>query len=1237
MSVPRSRTRSLFLPALGGVVAVAACLAAPPALAAPAITVAASTTAVAEPIRHSADDARLSLTPIGTYESGVFDESAAEIVAYHGERLYVVNAQAGAVDVLDVSDPTTPVKLYTLTGDGVANSVAIRADGLGVVALENPVKTDPGSLLFFDADSDSAAPLGSVSVGALPDMVTLSEDGSVAVVANEGEPNDDFTIDPEGSIGVVSLPSTVAAPQQSDVRIADFHEFEAAGSKTLHEDVRVFGPTPHGDDLPVSRNLEPEYIAIDGGTAYAALQEANAVAVVDLATATVTDIHPLGFADHGQDGHGIDPSDRDSGFDIRTVPGLRGIPMPDGMQAYRAGDTTYLVTANEGDAREWGDYVEGTRAKSIAQNGRGPVCADSPLAGLLGDADLGRLNVTTENGFDETTGCYTELYAFGTRSFSIWTTSGEQVFDSGEDFERITNAAAPEYFNSNHSESNFEGRSDDKGPEPEGITIGQVGDRTYAFIGFERVGGIAVYDITDPVDSTFVTYVNNRDFTATGSAAGDLGPEGLTFIPSDVSPTGVPLLAVGNEVSGTTTLFEIEDLDAPATTTIDILTVNDFHGRLELAGGSDRIAGAAVLAGAVDTLRAENPNTIFASAGDAIGASTFTSFSQQDNPTIDALIASSLDVGAVGNHEFDAGWSDLEDRVIPRYGDSRYALGANVYAAGTTTPVLDEYWITEKDGVSVAFIGTVTPDTANMVDPAGIADIEFGDQLEAANRVATQLSDGDSANGEADVIVLLAHDGNATTSCDDLAASTSDFGALARGASASIDAIVSAHTHQVYSCSFAVDGWAEGVERPVIQAGQYGSDLGRLTLEVDPADGRVLAADGAIVPLHDGTAPLFPENAEVAAIVAAAVAEAETVGARPIGTISGDILRGGTPSGSDRGVESSLGNLIADQQLWATSNESFGGTPAQIALMNPGGVRADLIYGTDGVVTYRDVAETQPFGNTLVTMDLTGAQLKSVLEEQWQPDGSSRPKLHLGVSEGFSYVYEPDAARGEHIVSMSFEGAAIESDDVFRVAVNSFLAGGGDNFSTLASGANRADTGQIDLVAAVSYFQEFEGVDPAPLGRAVVAGTDWADVALEATTLSPGDTLKATVTGLTEGQQITATLYSQPIVAEVPAADATGSTSFEIAIPADIALGAHRLVIDSVGLEPIEVAVTVVAAEGPGGGPGAGPGTPGSAPTPGDLASTGVSIGAALAVVVALLAGGLLLLQRRRRSAATDV
>lgn len=598
---PRSTSTPRRAAVAGCATALAVALAAPVALTASAAGGTGSGGAtpgagvVAAPVELSADDARVALSPLGSYATGVFDESAAEIVAYHArsERLFSVNAQAGEVTVLDVARPSSPRKLFALETTGVraadgstvpdgavANSVAVRPDGLGVVAVESPDKVSDGWLVLFDAAGDGDA-LGAWRVGALPDMVTIAPDGRRAVVANEGEPADDFSVDPEGSVSVVDLPRRIGGKHagpvaQSAVRTATFHAFEG---DRLPDGVRVFGPDvadPDGSlEHRVSRNLEPEYVTVskDSRTAYIALQEANAVAEVDLRDARTTDLWSLGSKDHSLPGQGIDPSDKDGVAAVREVP-VRGLYMPDGIASYTSRGQTYLVTANEGDAREWGDYAEPARVKDLGDDGLAPVCGDSPAAGLLGDADLGRLTISTASGLRADGSCYEELYAFGGRSFSVWTTDGELVFDSGDEFERVTAEALGDAFNTNHTETKGDGRSDDKGPEPENLAIGEVSGRTYAFVGLERAGGVMVYDITRPERAAFVTYVSNRDYAvsvedaiddgtdpATALAgAGDLGPEGLAFVPASDSPTHRPLLAVANEVSGTTTLFQVDRL-----------------------------------------------------------------------------------------------------------------------------------------------------------------------------------------------------------------------------------------------------------------------------------------------------------------------------------------------------------------------------------------------------------------------------------------------------------------------------------------------------------------------------------------------------------------------------------------------------------------------------------------------------------------------------------------------------
>lgn len=545
-----------------------------------------SATLVPAPIQYSADGAVLSLTPLGSFDTGVFDASAAEIVAFHAgsDRLFVVNAAQGLVQVQDVSNPgvpaaepfeliahatAVPIGVPAIPVSAVANSVAVHADGLVAVAVENVPKTAAGWVVFFDANASSGIPLGAVGVGALPDMLTFTPDGRTLLVANEAEPAEDYSVDAEGSVSVIDVPASMSAPLQSAVSSTGFHAFESGGTLPLPADVRIFGGRADAGtgtpDFPVSENLEPEYITVspDGRTAYVALQEANAVAVLDISGKQINEVRTLGFKDYRT--VALDASDRDGGIDIKAATvRLLGMYQPDGIASYETAGQTFVVSANEGDSREWDGYSEVARVKDLGSGSLMPLCSAMFPAGTAADANLGRLNISTATGLAADGNCYEQLYSFGARSFSIWDAAGAEVFDSGSVLEELTAAAVPDFFNSNHSATEFDSRSDDKGPQPEGLALGEIDGRHYAFLGLERIGGIAVFDITVPTESTFVTYVNNRNFAVdmdvTGAVladAGDFGPEGVTFVSASDSPTGAPLLAVGNEVSGTTTLMSI--------------------------------------------------------------------------------------------------------------------------------------------------------------------------------------------------------------------------------------------------------------------------------------------------------------------------------------------------------------------------------------------------------------------------------------------------------------------------------------------------------------------------------------------------------------------------------------------------------------------------------------------------------------------------------------------------------
>lgn len=550
----------------------------------------------------------IKLSVLGHYKTNIFAESAAEIPAYDAasKRLFVVNAQKGLVDVLDASKPEQPIHIAELSArdylaDSEVNSVAVH-NGIVAIAVQAKNKTDAGLVVFFNAKDLSF--MSKVAVGSLPDMLTFSPNGKTVLVANEAEPNDDYSIDPEGSVSIIDI-QDIKQPKAS---IADFRAWNSQKADLMSKGVRIFGP-----NATVAQDLEPEYITISGDskTAWVTLQENNAITRIDIAQQKVTDIYPLGYKDHGVMGNELDVSDRDSKIDIKTWTGLVGMYQPDSIANYQVNGQTYLVTANEGDSREWlkdedayfagnlaQGYVENIRMKHLFNSkgfnaeGDYPAHLQKIANGVKGaklnpvtfaycgatateagdcrkDGNLGRLNIAWNMGYQTNADgspkldangrlTYDKLYAYGARSFSIWNTQGQLVWDSGSEFEKKISELFPNYFNTDHEAVSLDDRSDNKGPEPEGITLGTIGAKTFAFIGLERMSGVMVYDITTPMQPKFVEYFTTRNFVETDSAKqGDLGPEGLIFIAAKDSPNGKPLLVVGNEVSGSTAIYQV--------------------------------------------------------------------------------------------------------------------------------------------------------------------------------------------------------------------------------------------------------------------------------------------------------------------------------------------------------------------------------------------------------------------------------------------------------------------------------------------------------------------------------------------------------------------------------------------------------------------------------------------------------------------------------------------------------
>lgn len=507
----------------------------------------------------ASDSKTITLKEIGRYSAGAStdpDEPRTEISAFDpaSKRLFSINLNLRQLDVLDLSAPETPVLVQTVPLGGKPNSVAVHK-GMVAVALEGSQKTDPGTVKFFNT---SGMLLNQLTVGSLPDMLTFSPNGRWLLVANEGEPNSynqADSIDPEGSVSIIDMRGDVTSLTQFDVRTATFNPGipqENASS------IRIFGP-----NATLAKDLEPEYITVskDSRMAWVTLQENNAIAILDIRSATFTKIVGLGFKDHLQAINKLDASDRDEPgssnnavINIRNWPVL-GMYQPDSIAAYRVKGKTYVVTANEGDARDYTGFSEEARVGSLTLDAASFAAQGFPdvttgTDGLRNNDHLGRLTVTNTLGNTDSDPEFEKLYVFGARSFSIRNANGGLVYDSGDELEQRTATLVSTTFNSNGTVDTFDSRSDNKGPEPEGLALGKIAGRTYAFIGLERTGGIIVYDISDPKSPHFATYVN--------TAPTDLSPEGILFIKRKDSPNGKPLLVVSHEVSNTVTIFEIE-------------------------------------------------------------------------------------------------------------------------------------------------------------------------------------------------------------------------------------------------------------------------------------------------------------------------------------------------------------------------------------------------------------------------------------------------------------------------------------------------------------------------------------------------------------------------------------------------------------------------------------------------------------------------------------------------------
>lgn len=955
--------------------------------------------------------------------------TASEIPAFDpaSKRLYVV--AASTVDIYTVSNTGTITSAGQLTpgftpasGTAAPNSVAIK-DGIVAVAYE--VKDTAtgthqrGRVSFFNAANGTF--INSVEVGFLPDMLTFTPDGKKVLVANEGEPNENYTVDPEGSVSIIDLTNGAA---NATVQEANFNAFNAQLTTLRLQGLRVIG-----NNSTLSQDVEPEYIAVapDGLTATITLQEANAIATLNIATATITGIKPLGLKNHSLAGNGMDASDRDVNgtsagggkINIQNWP-VFGMYQPDAIASFTANGQTYYITANEGDSRvrptannTFGN--EGSIYNEETTVGNSNYVLDPTVFPNATDLklpqNLGRLTVSNKTGDIDNDGDFDQIHAFGARSFTIWDATGNLVFDSGDQIEQITAKLAPTVFNGSGAVGNFDSRSDNKGPEPEGVVTGVVDGRTYAFVGLERIGDVIVYDVTNPTAPTFVKYINTPE---------DRGVEGLTFVSATDSPTGKPLLITAAEASNTVGVFEVTKPNF----SLQVLHGSDFEG------GVPAITDAIGFSAVVNKLKDDpkyKANTLILSSGDNYIPGPFLNASSDTNLNnvgglgsssapvigrgdIGILNAIGVQASALGNHEFDLGLSQVAGIIRTGSGNpgtafpylsanldfspetgsgkpfaaSDFATNQNTAEASTikgkiakstviTVAGIDELLGTGDDQ-KIGIVGATTPTLASIsasgstiVKPAN--PINY-DALAAEIQASVDLLKAQGINK----IILLSHMQQLNIERDELAKRLTG-----------VDIIIAGGSHTLLSDANDIlrTGDSSNGDYPIVKTGADGKPVlvvntdsnykyvGRLVTEFNDA-GEILVdklnnvVNGAYATDDAGVDRVYGTDVDPRAVAnqnVVAIAEGiKNVISSKDNLIVGkaNVFLNGTRN-DVRTQETNFGNLTADANLWLAKQID---PTVTISLKNGGGIRDNIgvIAASAGATDADDIVKlpTQP-------------------------------------------------------------------------------------------------------------------------------------------------------------------------------------------------------------------------------------------------------------------------------------
>lgn len=973
----------------------------------------------------------ITMSVVGHYDSGS-GEGGTEIVAYAKKamKMFVVNGEEKSLDIVDLSTlknaPQQPLKaamripLETLTKTGAKDltSVAVAPDESFVaITLPADPKQSPGSLVLLDLNGGHIA---TYKTGALPDMVKITPDSKMILVANEGEPNDSYTIDPEGSVTIVDVTAGVAKGVITEVTFDNEGIIEPTVRKS-------------NEKATYAQNLEPEYIDVQGTMAYVVCQESNAVATLDLTTKKFVKVHSLGTKDYSVKGNELDPSDKDDAIAFGNYPVL-GMYQPDGVDVVTIGGKTYLFTANEGDAQDYDGYSEEGRGADIADKvkldagnyaGYTQAELDALVAdGLFEEDKLGRLKITTANG-KNAEGYYTALYGYGARSFAIFDVSDMSlVYDSGSHIERTMAKVKPAYFNTTDDKLAFDNRSDDKGPEPENVVVGTVGNTPYAFVGLERSGGIMVYDVADPTKPEFELYTTTRAYD--DSMGGDLAPEGMTFVAAADSPTGKALLLVANEVSGTVVLYEVTERTG---TLINIIHVNDLHGRV------DPMAKAAALK---EEFLSYNANTIIVDAGDTVHGTTFANL-EKGKTVVEVMNTAGFDIFTPGNHDFNFTSQtllNLQEKMTAE------AINANITYKADGKPYMTPYVIKEFDGVKVGFFGIDTPETLYKTHPDNVAALNFNDPATVAAEMVKTLEP------MTDVIVAVTHLGidSATLPAEQ---------AYAVAAVDGIDLIIDGHSHTL------IDGGKVVNDTLIVQVGEYGENIGIVQMMVD---GEKVSVKETVI-LEDAMVAVEDHPATRAKIDEIAAAQ-DVILNEVVGNTS--VLLNGE-RGDVRTKETNLGNLITDAILWATK--------ADLALTNGGGIRASIEAGD---ITKKQVKTVLPFNNYIETRELTGAKIKEALEH----GASSYPETKGAFLQTAGLTYEINEGKpaGSRIENILVKGEALAMDRTYVVATNNFIAAGGDGYAMMKTAKQVGHFDGMDILL-MDYMATLTTVAPEIEGR----------------------------------------------------------------------------------------------------------------------------------------------------------